>query len=89
VCADRHADIWGLLDPLVIDLPESPGEAIAEARLRVERYAEAAGLDSDRAAAWTALRGQAEALAIDGRPQASAEERAWAGRLHRMVDALA
>ena len=89
VCADRHADIWGLLDPLVIDLPEGPGEAIVEARLRVERYSEAAGLDSERAAAWTALRGRAEALALDGRPQASAEERAWAVRLHRMADALA
>jgi streptomycin 6-kinase len=89
VCADRHADIWGLLDPLVIDLPEGLGKAIAEARLRVERYADAAGLDSERAAAWTAMRGQAEALAIDDRPQASAEERAWAVRLHRMANALA
>ena len=88
VVGDRHADIWALLDPLVLDLPADPLEAKREARRRVASYVESAGLDSARTAAWARLRGRAEALAIDRRNAAPADERAWAVRLHRMADAL-
>jgi Ser/Thr protein kinase RdoA (MazF antagonist) len=89
VCAEPAADIWALLDPLVISLPEEPAAATGEAWERVQRYAEEAGIDGVRAAAWTRLRGLAEATSIDRREGASAEDRAWAARLRRMAEALA
>ncbi len=88
VSAEPAADIWALLDPLVVALPDEPGAAIRGARQRIERYAEAAGIDSSRAAAWTYLRALAEARSIDAREGASSDDRSWAVRLHRMAAAL-
>jgi hypothetical protein len=48
----------------------------------VARYAAAAGLDAERAAAWVRLRARGEALhAADG-------DAAWRARLDRMADLL-
>ena len=88
VCAEPAADIWALLDPLVIALPDEPGAAIRAARERIALYADAAAMDSSTATAWTYLRALAEASSIDAREGASAEDRAWAVRLHRMAAAL-
>jgi streptomycin 6-kinase len=77
VRGDRHADVWALIDPLA---PEPPDERTA--RSWVERYAAAAGLDPDRAAAWVRLRARGEALnGADG-------DAAWRARLSRMADLL-
>ncbi|HEY8583873.1 MAG TPA: aminoglycoside phosphotransferase family protein [Capillimicrobium sp.] len=90
VRGDRHADVWALIDPLVPALPQDAVEAASVARSRLERYAAAAGLDVDRAAAWTRLRARAEALATDARgADADPDDREWAARLHRTADALA
>jgi Ser/Thr protein kinase RdoA (MazF antagonist) len=88
VRAERHADIWALLDPLALVLPDEPKAAVRAARERVRTYADAAGLDSARAGAWARLRALGEALFIDARAGASAADRAWAARLHRMAEAL-
>jgi streptomycin 6-kinase len=89
VFGERHADIWGLLDPLVPGLPDDPAAASLSAWQRLRSYAEAAGLDPERAGAWVRLRGLTEARDIESDAQAEPEERAWAVRLHRMADALA
>jgi hypothetical protein len=53
---DRHADVWALLDPLV------PAVADDATALRwVAIYAEAAGLDPERARAWVHVRAAGEA----------------------------
>jgi len=83
VRADRNADVWALLDPLV---PEVAGRD--QAREWVGRYAAAARLDPDRAAAWARLRARAEALQIDAQERPPDGDRAWAERLHRIADAL-
>jgi Ser/Thr protein kinase RdoA (MazF antagonist) len=85
---DRHADIWGLLDDRGPELPHAPDAAAKVARGWVERYAGAANLEPDRAAAWTRLRGLAEARAIEGRAH-SPDEAAWAHRMRRLSEALA
>ena len=85
---DRHADVWGLIDPLVPALPADPGAARTVVRHRVGVYARAADLDLHRAAAWARLRARAEALAVDAAPSPSADDVAWAVRLHRTADAL-
>lgn len=88
VRGERHADTWALLDPLAPMLPADPAAARRTAWRRVARYADAAGLDPTRAAAWTRLRARAEALTIREQAQSTAADRAWAGRLRRLVDAL-
>jgi streptomycin 6-kinase len=90
VRADRHADVWALLDPLAPELPADPAGAARAARAAVAGYARAAGMDAGRARAWTRLRAHAEALTLDAAGAAtSAEDAAWARRLHRMAAALA
>jgi hypothetical protein len=54
--ADRHAEIWALICPEAPALPDDPVDAKRSARHRLELYSEAAGLDADRAAAWTRAR---------------------------------
>jgi streptomycin 6-kinase len=85
---DRHADVWALIDPLAPALPDEPAAAARTARRWLARYADAAGLDAGRAAEWTVLRARAEALMHEAEPYLEPEQRAWAGRLHRMADAL-
>jgi streptomycin 6-kinase len=78
VLADRHADVWGLIDPVMLEsLPEPPDAARVTAERWVERYAEAAEMDPARAREWTRIRARAEL----------AESGGWAG-LRRMADAL-
>jgi streptomycin 6-kinase len=49
---DRHADIWALI------CPQAPVDG--RIRDRVEIYAAAAGLDTERAVAWARVRAAAE-----------------------------
>ncbi len=86
--ADRHADVWALLDPLVPALPGDGAGAIRTARERIARYAAAAGLDPDRTTAWTRLRARATAAELHASAAPAPEDRQWAGRLERMADAL-
>jgi hypothetical protein len=86
--ADRHADVWALLDPLVPPLPGDPAQAARTARARVARYAQAAGLDPGRAAVWARVRARATAAGLAGRPAPSAADLDWAARLRRMAGAL-
>jgi streptomycin 6-kinase len=77
VRGDRHADVWALIDPLAPVAPDAP-----TAWAWVERYATAAGLDTERAAAWVRLRALGEAGdGADG-------DAAWAARLRRTASLL-
>jgi streptomycin 6-kinase len=78
VRADRHADVWALIDPVMLEsLPEEPEQARAAAERWIECYAEAADLEPGRAREWTRMRAQAEILESGG----------WPG-MQRMADAL-
>jgi streptomycin 6-kinase len=88
VRADRHADVWALLDPMGLEhLPEEPREAAETARRWVHVYAEAAGMDPRAVLRWARLR----ALATVGEvgPSTSPEETAWIAALQRLAEALA
>jgi streptomycin 6-kinase len=81
VCADRHADVWALIDPLTLeDFPSDRGQAVATAARRLELYAEAAEMDLAKAREWTRIRAAAEAEYV--------HDPAWAHALRRMVEAL-
>jgi streptomycin 6-kinase len=81
VRADRHADVWALIDPLMLEsLPESRGQARASAERWLRCYAEAAEMELDRAREWTRIRAGAEAREV--------HDVAWAAALRRMADAL-
>jgi streptomycin 6-kinase len=81
VRADRHADVWALIDPLTMeDFPSDQGQAEATAERWLELYTAAAGMDLGRARAWTRIRASAEAQWVhDG---------GWAAALRRIADAL-
>lgn len=82
VVADRHADVWALIDPLTLeDFPRDRGQAEATAARWLELYAEAAEMDLAKAREWTRIRAAAEARQVD--------DAAWAAALRRMADALA
>jgi streptomycin 6-kinase len=79
VRADRHADVWALIDPAMLEsLPESPEDIRATAERWIGLYAEAAEMDPARAREWTRIRARAEL----------AESGGWPG-LRRLADALA
>jgi streptomycin 6-kinase len=80
VRADRHADMWALLCPQAPALPSDADAAARTARRWLEHYADAAGMDADRAATWARLRARAEALNTD--------DSEWADRLERLARAL-
>jgi streptomycin 6-kinase len=81
VRADRHADVWALIDPLTLeDFPHDPGQAEATAVRRLELYAQAAEMDLAKAREWTRIRAAAEAEQV--------HDSAWAGALRRMAAAL-
>ena len=90
VRADRHADVWALLDPIGLELlPEEPDDAAQTAPRWVAVYAEAAGLDPAKVRTWARLRARAEALELGAPPgPEDPEEAAWIAALHRMADAL-
>lgn len=75
VRGDRHADIWALIEP---DAPAVPEPDAAWAR--VTRYAEAAGMDPQRAGAWTRVRAHMEAALVT--------DAGWAARLRGLGAAL-
>jgi streptomycin 6-kinase len=75
VRGDPHADIWALIEPDAPALPE-PGAAWA----RVTRYAEAAGMDPQRAGAWTRMRAYMESAQVT--------DAGWTARLREMGAAL-
>ena len=82
VRADRHADVWALIDPLTLeDFPHDRGQAEATAARRLELYADAAEMDPAKAREWTRIRAGAEAEEVG-------DDSAWAGALRRMADAL-
>jgi streptomycin 6-kinase len=79
VRADRHADVWALIDPFMLEsLPASAEDPRATVERWIEVYAEAAGMDPVRAREWTRIRARAE----------RAESGGWPG-LRRLADALA
>jgi streptomycin 6-kinase len=87
VRADRHADIWALLDPNGLALlPDDPEDAAATAGRWLARYVEAATLDPVRARDWTRLRARAEALDCGSAPDP--DTASWVAALHRMANAL-
>jgi streptomycin 6-kinase len=75
VRGDRHADIWALIEPDAPALPEPRA-----AWTRVTRYAEAAGMDAQRAGAWTRVRAYMEAAQVT--------DAGWAARLRDLGAAL-
>jgi streptomycin 6-kinase len=82
VRADRHADVWALIDPLMLEsLPESVAEARATAEHWLERYAQAAEMDLDKAREWTRIRASAETAYVH-------DDQDWAAALRRMAGAL-
>jgi streptomycin 6-kinase len=82
VRADRHADVWALIDPLTLEaFPRDQGQAKATAARWLERYAEAAEMDLAKAREWTRIRAGAEAKEVG-------DDSAWAAALRRMADAL-
>jgi hypothetical protein len=82
VRADRHADVWALIDPLTLEgFPRDPAQAEASAVRWLECYAEAAEMDLDRAREWTRIRASAEAREVN--------DPDWAAALSRMAAALA
>jgi streptomycin 6-kinase len=85
--ADRHADVWALLDPSGLELlPEEPEAAAATAERWLTIYSKAAALDPNRAREWARQRARAEARECEARPDPEAAE--WVAALHRMADAL-
>jgi streptomycin 6-kinase len=81
VRADRHADVWALIDPLTLEsFPRDPGRAKATAARWLERYVEAAEMDLAKAREWTRIRASAEAQYV--------HDPDWAAALRRMADAL-
>jgi len=79
VRGDRHADIWALLDPKA-PLPDDQAGAARAVKAWVAHYAQAAGMDAQRAATWTRIRARAEA--------AAAGDADWAAHLNRVADSL-
>jgi hypothetical protein len=87
VRADRHADVWALLDPMGLELlPDEPQAAAETASRWVQIYAEAANMDPVEVRRWASMRARAEALELGG--SASPGEAAWIAALHRIADAL-
>ena len=81
VRADRHADVWALIDPLtMVDFPRDPGQVEATVDRWLGRYADAAEMDLGRAREWTRTRASAEAREV--------HDPDWAAALRRMADAL-
>jgi streptomycin 6-kinase len=80
VRGDRHSDIWALVEPDAPPLPTDPDAAAETAWRWVTRYATAAGMDAERAGAWTRARAVAEATWIT--------DEAWAARLWALATAL-
>jgi streptomycin 6-kinase len=87
--ADRHADIWALLDDkLLAVLPEDSDAAAERAAAWLDRYCRAAGMDPARARVWTRLRALAEAGEFRTWPGRTPETDAWAAGMERMATAL-
>lgn len=82
VRGDRHLDIWLLVCPQAPALPDEPKAARTEARRRVDLYADAAGLDPVRAAAWAHVVARAEAVLSDS------AHAGWPARLRALANAL-
>lgn len=78
---DPHLDVWLLVCP---QAPPLRGDEAAEAWRRVEVYAEAAGLEPERAGAWARVIARAEAVL-----SADSAFPEWPERLRRLAEALA
>jgi streptomycin 6-kinase len=83
VRGDPHLDIWLLACPQAPPLPDGDAAARAEAWRRVNLYADAAGLDAERAAAWVRVVAGAEAVL-----SADSAFGGWPQRLRRLAQAL-
>lgn len=81
VRADRHADVWAVIDPLTMEeFPRDPGRAAATAERWLEHYAKAAEMDLGRAREWTRVRASAEAREV--------HDSDWAAALRLMAEVL-
>jgi streptomycin 6-kinase len=81
VRADRHADVWALIDPLTMeDFPRDRAQAEATAERWLDLYAQAAEMDVGKAREWTRIRASAEARQV--------HDPDWAAALGRMAEAL-
>jgi streptomycin 6-kinase len=84
VRGDPCLDIWLLVCPQAPPLPDDPNAARHEIARRIGVYADAAGLDRARAAAWVRIVARAESvLSADG------ADNGWPARLRRIAAALA
>jgi streptomycin 6-kinase len=85
VRADRHADVWALLDPVGLEyLPDNPDAAAEAASRWVSVYAEAAEMDAAKVREWARLRARAEVM--EAGAEALTDD--WLSALKRMADAL-
>jgi endonuclease V-like protein UPF0215 family len=80
VRGDRHLDIWLLVCPQAPALPEA--NAAAELRRRIDIYANAAGLDPERAERWVRVVARAESVV-----SADSAFPGWPERLRRIAAA--
>ena len=81
--ADPHAECFALLERVGL-INATPRSAWAAVRT----YAEAAGLDPERLAAWTAVRARAEAELVGRAPDAPPRWRRWVHDLRRLATKL-
>jgi streptomycin 6-kinase len=84
VRGDPHLDIWLLLCPQAPPLPADPDAARDEMARRIGVYADIAGLDPARAAAWVRIVARAESVL-----SADSAYTGWRERLRRIAAALA
>jgi streptomycin 6-kinase len=85
---DPHADCWALV-AWDADAPLHEGGGRADLEHRIVTYAAAAGLDSDRVAAWTRLRAAATLGGLRKAAHLDPRGQAWATALERLVELLA
>jgi hypothetical protein len=81
--ADPHAECFALLERVGL-INATPKSAMAAVRA----YADAAALDAERLAAWTALRARAEAVLVERAPDLPARWSRWAHDLRRLATKL-
>lgn len=84
---DRHAEIQPLLEASLA-LPASSRDDAELVDGWVRTYAHAAGMQAQRAAAWTRVIARARALGSASRAHQSPEDAAWASGLNRLAEGL-
>jgi len=85
---DRHADIFGLLYGDHVSLPADRDAASALAHARVACFAQAAGMNADRARRWTRLRARSIEQWVLAMDHPTDADRRWAQQMHAIAIAL-